>query len=424
MGRLSSGDCSTSFLHFLFIFLAKVAIVRGRWAGGPQPSKTRRHTINSQLISYIAAAALLAGNVAWAADGPQKNQIFGSLLGAWHDTRGDYDTIDGHTDLGGGIGWSFTDNWAIEGQYFQWDPEVRVGGVEDRAEQEYWTVNLLRTFEYGDGWSPYVTAGAGRARFDYDGLAPNERDTVYNLGLGFFGNLTERFALRGDVRGVWYDDVQSLRPMATLGLTVMLGGTRAAPAPAPAPAAAPVVEADSDGDGVPDSRDACPGTPAGVAVDERGCPLDSDGDGVPDYLDRCPGTPRGARVDQHGCEIPVTEPVSFNLSVEFAFDSAEITSVSFNELMNAIRFLREHPSTTAVVEGHTDSVGAEAYNQQLSQRRAQSVMTAIVNSGIAADRLTSRGYGESRPIASNDTEAGRQQNRRVTVVVTGTETRR
>jgi OmpA-OmpF porin, OOP family len=367
---------------------------------------------------------LLAGNATWAADGPQKNQVFGSLLGAWHDARGDYDTIDGHVNLGGGIGWSFADRWGIEGQYFELHPEVRVGGVDDRAEMQYWTINLLRTFDFGIGWSPYVTAGGGKARLDYDGLRTTARDDLYNLGVGFFGNLSERFALRGDVRGVWHDDIQSLRPMATLGLTMMLGGTPAPTAPAPAPAPQPVAEADSDGDGVPDSRDACPDTPAGVAVDERGCPLDSDGDGVPDYLDRCPGTPRGVRVDEHGCEVQVTVPVSFNLSVEFGFDSAEITSVSFNDLMNAIRFLREHPSTTAVVEGHTDSVGSEAYNLQLSQRRAQSVMTAIVNSGIAAERLTSRGYGESRPIASNDTEAGRQQNRRVTVVVSGTETRR
>lgn len=373
--------------------------------------------------TYLAiAGALLIGNATWAADGPQEKQIFGSLLGAWHDARGDYDTIDGHVDLGGGIGWAFTDNWAMETQYFQLNPEVRVGGVEDRAEMRYWTVNLLRTFEFGDGWSPYVTFGGGRAKFDYDGLRPDERDSLYNLGVGFFGNLNDRFALRGDVRGVYHDDVDSFRPMATLGLTMMLGGT--APAPAAAPAPAPVAEADTDGDGVPDSRDACPGTPSGVAVDERGCPLDSDGDGVPDYRDRCPGTPAGTKVDEHGCEVQITEPVSFDLTVEFAFNSAEITSVSFNEITNAVRFLREHPSTTAVVEGHTDSIGSDAFNQRLSERRADAVKTVLVNSGIDASRLTSRGYGESRPIASNDTEAGRQQNRRVTVVVTGTETRR
>jgi OmpA-OmpF porin, OOP family len=369
------------------------------------------------------AVALLIGNGVWAADGPQRNQVFGSLLGAWHDARGDYDTIDGHVDLGGGIGWSFADNWAIEGQYFQLSPQVRVGGVEDRAEMQYWTVNVLRTFDYGNGWSPYLNLGGGRARFDYDGLRTTERDNLYNVGVGFFGNLNERFALRGDLRAVYHDDVNSVRPMATLGLTMMLGGTAAAPAPAPAPAPTPVADPDSDGDGVPDSRDACPNTPAGVAVDQRGCPLDSDGDGVPDYLDRCPGTPAGAKVDEHGCEVVITEPVSFDLTVEFAFNSAEITSVSLGEINNAVRFRREHPSTTAVVEGHTDSVGSDTYNQQLSQRRAEAVRTVLVDAGIAANRLTSRGYGELRPIASNETDAGRQKNRRVTVVVSGTATR-
>jgi OmpA-OmpF porin, OOP family len=376
-----------------------------------------------QIFSRIAlAAALVAAPVAWAADGPQKDQFFGSLLGAWHDARGAYETIDGHVDLGAGIGWSFAQNWAVEGQYFELSPQVRVGGVEGRADMEYWTLNLLRSFDYGDGWSPYVTAGAGQARFDYGNLRSSERDNLFNVGVGFFGNLTERFALRGDVRGVWHDDVSSLRPMATLGVTMMLGAT-AAPAAAPAPTPAPAAEADSDGDGVVDSRDACPGTPAGVAVDARGCPLDSDGDGVPDYLDRCPDTPRGVRVDAQGCEVQITEPVTFNVTVEFAFNSAEITSVSRTDLMTAVQFLREHPSTTAVVEGHTDSVGSDAYNQQLSQRRAEAVRAALVNAGITANRLTSRGYGESRPIASNDTDAGRQQNRRVTVVVTGNQVR-
>ena len=371
----------------------------------------------------LGAAALLIGNFAWAADGPQKHQIFGSLLGAYHDSRGAYETIDGHVDVGGAIGWSFAENWAVEGQFFALNPQVRIGDVESRADMDYWSVNVLRSFDYGDGWSPYVTVGGGRAKFQYDGPTRNQTDHLYNLGVGFFGNLTERFALRGDVRGVWHHDLQSFRPMATLGVTMMVGGT-AAPAAAPVAAAAPApAPVDSDGDGVPDAQDACPGTPAGVAVDARGCPLDSDGDGVPDYLDRCPGTPRGTKVDAHGCEIQVTQPVSFNLSVEFAFNSAEINSVSFTELMDAIRFLREHPSTTAVVEGHTDSVGSDSYNLQLSQRRATAVMTALVNSGIAANRLTSRGYGKSRPIASNDTEAGRQQNRRVTVVVSGTDAR-
>jgi OOP family OmpA-OmpF porin len=178
---------------------------------------------------------------------------------------------------------------------------------------------------------------------------------------------------------------------------------------------------DSDGDGVADGEDQCPNTPSGADVDNRGCPLDSDGDGVADHDDDCPNTPRGTRVDTRGCEVRLEQPVSFNLTVEFGFDEQEIQGVGFQEMLEVLKFLREHPSTTAEIEGHTDSVGPDAYNQTLSEQRAQAVVDALVNSGISRDRLMARGYGESRPVASNDTDEGRAQNRRVAVTVSGTE---
>ena len=79
--------------------------------------------------------------------------------------------------------------------------------------------------------------------------------------------------------------------------------------------------------------------------------------------------------------------------------------------------MRENPTTKAVVEGNTDSKGTDEYNQKLSERRAASVKDVLVKSGIEADRLTTVGYGESRPVASNDTEEGRAKNRRVSIVV-------
>ena len=172
---------------------------------------------------------------------------------------------------------------------------------------------------------------------------------------------------------------------------------------------------DTDGDGVPDGTDACPGTPAGVKVDARGCPLDSDGDGVPDYLDKCPDTPRGTKVDATGCPIAVA--TTFDLTVEFAFNSAEINDLSFRELRKAMTFLRENPTTKAVIEGNTDSKGADAYNQKLSERRAAAVKEVLVKSDIEGARLSTVGYGETKPVASNDTEEGRAKNRRVSIVV-------
>jgi OOP family OmpA-OmpF porin len=173
---------------------------------------------------------------------------------------------------------------------------------------------------------------------------------------------------------------------------------------------------DSDQDGVYDSKDQCPGTPEGVSVDPAGCPLDSDGDGVDDYQDDCPRTPHGLKVDERGCPQPVT----FNLKIEFDTGKAEVRPQYRDELKKAADFLKTHPGTTAVVEGHTDAVGSASCNKKLSQRRADSVMDYLVDEfGVSPGRLSAIGLGESKPIASNDTSRGRQDNRRVLIVVSG-----
>ncbi|GGX79637.1 hypothetical protein GCM10007160_03740 [Litchfieldella qijiaojingensis] len=165
---------------------------------------------------------------------------------------------------------------------------------------------------------------------------------------------------------------------------------------------------DSDGDGVPDYRDQCPGTPAGVEVDAQGCPLDSDGDGVPDYRDQCPNTPAGAEVNALGC------PESLVLrDVNFEFDSARLTPQAEQVLDGVAERLVASPNVRVSIEGHTDSVGSDAYNQQLSQRRAESVVDYLESRGVERNRMRAQGFGEEQPIASNETDAGRAENRRV-----------
>jgi OOP family OmpA-OmpF porin len=99
--------------------------------------------------------------------------------------------------------------------------------------------------------------------------------------------------------------------------------------------------------------------------------------------------------------------------VAFAFDSDEITGASMATLDFAAESLRECPNVRTAAEGHTDSVGNDAYNQSLSQRRAESVRDYLTSQGVLPDRLQARGYGESRPVADNSSEDGRAQNRRV-----------
>lgn len=165
---------------------------------------------------------------------------------------------------------------------------------------------------------------------------------------------------------------------------------------------------DTDGDGVPDYMDQCPGTPAGVEVNAQGCPLDSDGDGVPDYQDQCPNTPAGAEVNSLGCEEDLVLR-----DVNFEFDSAKLTSSAEAILDGVSQKLMTNDTLRIRLEGHTDSVGPAAYNKDLSQRRADSVKSYLVNKGFSGSNITTIGYGEEQPIASNDTAEGRAQNRRV-----------
>lgn len=169
---------------------------------------------------------------------------------------------------------------------------------------------------------------------------------------------------------------------------------------------------DQDRDGVVDAEDRCPSTPEGIEVDAEGCALDSDGDGVPDYLDKCPGTPAGTVVDTDGCGLSL---VTLR-GVHFAFDSATLTSEAKSILDGALAAINANASQNLSVEGHTDSTGDDAYNQGLSQKRAQAVVDYLVSKGVSGDRLTATGYGESKPAHSNDTSSSRAQNRRVEIL--------
>ncbi|MBW6391954.1 MULTISPECIES: OmpA family protein [Halomonadaceae] len=112
---------------------------------------------------------------------------------------------------------------------------------------------------------------------------------------------------------------------------------------------------------------------------------------------------------------PEFEPVVLDSEVTFAFDSAEIRESAYPILDQVAATLRENPRMRVSIEGHTDSIGSNQYNQDLSQRRADSVRDFLVSRGIDSNRMTTRGYGEEQPIATNETDAGRAQNRRVEI---------
>jgi outer membrane protein OmpA-like peptidoglycan-associated protein len=169
---------------------------------------------------------------------------------------------------------------------------------------------------------------------------------------------------------------------------------------------------DADGDGVADADDKCPGTPAGVKVDANGCPLDSDGDGVSDDKDKCPDTPAGTKVDANGCPEKKA-PSDQTQYINFDFDKAEPQPSSTPKLEQMAQIMNEYPDYSLSIAGHADSKGSDEYNVRLSYERAESARKYLLDKGIPADRIEARGYGEAKPIADNNTEEGRAQNRRV-----------
>lgn len=251
-----------------------------------------------------------------------------------------------------------------------------------------------------------------------------------------------------------------------VGVLIPLGELPVAEAPVEEVAVVESAPADSDGDGVPDDQDQCPDTPAGSAVSEQGCEADTDadgvvdrldtcpdtpsgtgvneqgctavadadGDGIPDDKDKCPDTPAGAAVDESGCPAQPAaepgcrapapgEPISLDgcatgdaivlRGVTFEFNSSRLTAnakVILNQVADA---LNARTDIKVEIGGHTDSIGSDAYNQKLSDRRSRSVYDYLVARGISPSRMVSRGYGETQPVDSNQTNEGREINRRV-----------
>lgn len=152
---------------------------------------------------------------------------------------------------------------------------------------------------------------------------------------------------------------------------------------------------DSDGDGVLDDRDKCPNTPAGVRVDANGCPLDS------------------------GKEASVNPVGSWAIKgIRFDYNKWDIKPEYVGVLDENVTVLEMNPTFTIEIQGHTDSIASEEYNQGLSEKRAESVKGYFVSKGISEGRIATRGFGKLRPIASNDTPEGRAQNRRIEIEVT------
>jgi len=180
---------------------------------------------------------------------------------------------------------------------------------------------------------------------------------------------------------------------------------------------------DRDNDGIPDSADKCPDTPEdkdGIQ-DMDGCPeVDYDNDGIPDVSDACPREPGSASPDPklNGCpqfikRVRGSTEIEVVKQIQFDTGKATIKQNSYPICDEIVKLLKANPDIKRMtIDGHTDDRGAIEMNNKLSQDRADSVMKYLTSHGIAENRLEAHGYGPSKPSASNDTEAGRQKNRR------------
>lgn len=358
-----------------------------------------------------------------------------------------YQLIDGGLDLdsdasvGLAAGYNLSKHWALEADVRYTPTETDYKQNSLNQDVDVWTLggSVLYHFQPDQALNPYLAIGGGGIIYDND-KSSNDKDYMgyYGGGLKYF--FSETTALRLDLRHIINaktdkefsrDNDKKWRHhlSAMVGLAFQFGGVSGTPVQKMRQAeplvrqAEPLVEtkptpADSDRDGVLDPHDRCPDTAPGVRVDKQGCPKDSDGDGVADYKDACLDTPRGADVDERGCPKVVEPIATLALHLNFGVDKDTVTPFHYRELDKANAFIQEYPGHKVVVEGHTDSSGDAAYNQELSMRRAESVRQALIDRyGIAADRISAQGFGEDQPVAGNDTADGRQQNRRVEIEI-------
>ncbi len=286
--------------------------------------------------------------------------------------------LDDEGFAGIGIGYRFSDPYMVEFVYTNADATTDAG--VDQGDVRQFRLEML--YDIGDvgNWSPYIAVGAASTEFG-DNATVVDDEGAMTLGFGTRYNLSKRVALRGDaryIRGV--GDSKGADVALSLALQLFLGKTSK-----PAPVA-----------------------PAPVAVVEPA---------KPSFAELC--LDAGGLVEAGACVKKSISTERVSLNVQFENNSDKVIASFLPEVQKLAQFMNSYSSSTAVVEGHTDSKGSSAYNQDLSQRRVDEVVRLLVNDyGIASERLSAVGFGESQPVASNETSAGRAQNRRVEASIT------
>jgi OOP family OmpA-OmpF porin len=419
--------------------------------------------MKKRISSILAALIIITAGTAFGANKAGQFSISPVIGGYTFDGKQHLDT---NLVYGGRAGYNFTDNFGFEAlfDYVNTEPTK----AKNKIDTYRYGGELLYHFLPENTFVPYLAVGLSGLNFDAAGADKKAR-AAFDYGLGGKYFLNDKFALRGDVRHIIYSySSQTMNNLEyTLGAYVPFGGTKPAakavaappapapaPAPTPAPAPAPAPPAEPVVAPVPPAAPTAALTVTPVMVTKgqtailnwnsqnaSGCDIQPDIGPVPPqgvrtitpaastaYKMTCSGaggtaasaagvtvvappaplTPKAAAAAKRFCSKPAI------INIQFDTNKSDIKPQYEADLKNLGEFLKEFPKAKGEISGHTDNVASKGYNDKLSQGRADSVKKYIVEKfGISADRITAKGYGFSKPIASNKTKEGKAKNRRI-----------
>jgi len=383
--------------------------------------------MNRNALSALIALALVGGSAAAQAQ-DFGNWYVAPRIGA--DVSDSSRQTDASVWGGIGVGVWVNPHLAVDFEYTMNNAGFKDNSFRPNHEWESVGLGVSARYFFGDEgsqWRPYIMGGVGALRHAaYSGFLlrdvnfnENGWDPMATLGAGIQYNMSERVALRGEIAARYDHDNNTrgnLSDALGYGIAHKSGytdglvsvalvynfGTPSAPAVAAAtpsnpPPAADCHALDDDHDGVNNCDDRCPDTAAGVIVGPDGCP-------------------KNVVIDLRGVNFKFDRPKSGEHAIEPTLQVPTADSVAI--LDQAVDALNRYPSIKVELDGHTDSVGADAYNQKLSERRAQIVSDYLTAHGVGADRIVAvKGFGETAPIDTNATKEGRARNRRTEVKV-------
>lgn len=348
-------------------------------------------------MKKVLITSILSTAIAFATTNPSKEynyEVTPFASGILTDSKSGLD--DNYFNAGISLGKNIDDSFVnqIEVAYLRSD-KVNYKDSKGSTYANRVFLNGVKTFPLNEKLSAYALAGLGYQDVTHE-ANKNSDSAILNYGLGLRYDIPYYgVAIKGDVRHLIAIENNQNDFMYTLGLAMPLGkkyNDDIKPI-------VPIVKEEE--------IQSIPNTVEKPIV----LPQDDDNDGVINRLDKCPNTSKGIKVNADGCVDTI------NLNINFDNNSTEIKKMYNDKVDSFAKIMQENKSLTAIIEAHTDSKGSDSYNQNLSDRRAISIVNALKKHNIDSTRLKAIGYGETQPIASNDTAEGKAMNRRVTALI-------